>query len=95
MNLHPSEVTAREQAHQAADSLRRVTGIDSFDIAVVLGSGWVPAVDRIGTTVAELSVTDLPYFSPPAVEGHAGKVRAVDADGTRVLVFLGRTHLYE
>jgi purine-nucleoside phosphorylase len=95
MNLHPSEVTAREQAHQAADSLRRATGIDSFDIGVVLGRGWVPAVDRIGTTVAELSVTDLPYFSPPAVEGHAGKVRAVDADGTRVLVFLGRTHLYE
>ena len=95
MNLHPSEVTAREQAQQAADSLRRATGIDSFDIAVVLGSGWVPAVDRIGTTLAEISVTDLPYFSPPAVEGHAGKVRAVDAEGTRILVFLGRTHLYE
>lgn len=95
MNLHPSEVTAREQAQQASDALRRATGIDAFDIAVVLGSGWVPAADRIGTTVAEISVTDLPYFAPPAVAGHAGRVRAVDADGTMVLVFLGRTHLYE
>lgn len=95
MNLDPSEISAREQAQQAADVLRRTTGIDSFDVGVVLGSGWVPAVDRIGTTLAEISVTDLPYFAPPAVEGHAGKVRAVDANGTLVLVFLGRTHLYE
>ena len=95
MNLNPLEVQARENARQSADALRRATGIDTFDVAVVLGSGWVPAVDRIGTTVTEISVTDLPYFSPPAVEGHSGKIRAVDADGTRVLVFLGRTHLYE
>jgi purine-nucleoside phosphorylase len=64
-------------------------------VAVVLGSGWVPAADLLGTTVAEFAVTDLDYFAPPSVEGHAGRVRSVDADGTRVLVFLGRTHLYE
>ena len=49
----------------------------------------------MGTTLAECSVTDLPHFSAPAVAGHAGRVRAVDVDGKRVLVFLGRTHLYE
>jgi purine-nucleoside phosphorylase len=64
-------------------------------VAVVLGSGWVPAADLLGTTVAEFPNTELPHFSSPAVDGHAGTIRSVDADGTRVLVFLGRTHLYE
>lgn len=95
MNLHPTEISARDKAEQAANVLRRTAGVDAFDVCVVLGSGWVPAVDRIGTTLADISVTDLPHFAPPAVEGHAGRVRAVDADGTTVLVFLGRTHLYE
>jgi purine-nucleoside phosphorylase len=45
--------------------------------------------------VAELATTELPGFAPPAVAGHAGVVRSVEAGGRRVLVFLGRTHLYE
>ncbi len=51
--------------------------------------------DRLGPIVADFPVTDLPHFARPAAEGHAGRFRSVDADGTRVLVFLGRTHLYE
>jgi purine-nucleoside phosphorylase len=55
----------------------------------------VPAVDLIGETVADLAVTDLPHFAPPAVAGHSGRVRSVRAGDTRALVFLGRTHFYE
>ena len=95
MTNHPSTIQAGERAREAADAIAAATGIDRHDVAVVLGSGWVPAADLIGTTVAELSFVDLPHFTAPAVEGHAGKVRSVDANGTRVLVFLGRTHLYE
>jgi purine-nucleoside phosphorylase len=40
-------------------------------------------------------VTELPGFLPPAVEGHAGRIRSLDVAGRRVLAFLGRTHLYE
>jgi purine-nucleoside phosphorylase len=40
-------------------------------------------------------VTDLPGFLPPAVAGHAGRYRSLQVDGRRVLVLLGRTHLYE
>jgi purine-nucleoside phosphorylase len=69
--------------------------VDHHDVAVVLGSGWVPAADLLGTTVAEFPNTELPHFSAPAVDGHAGTIRSVDAEGIRVLVFLGRTHLYE
>ncbi len=58
-------------------------------------AGSPPRTCSAATDQRPVAVTDLPYFSPPAVEGHAGRVRSVDADGTRVLVFLGRTHLYE
>ena len=82
-------------ARDAADALRDRTSLDSFDVALVMGSGWVPAADRLGEPVAEVAVTDLPGFAPPAVAGHAGRIRAVEVGGHRALVFLGRTHLYE
>lgn len=85
----------QEKAAESAATLRGLTQVESHDVAVVLGSGWVPAADLLGTTVAEFPNTELPHFSAPAVDGHAGTIRSVDADGTRVLVFLGRTHLYE
>jgi purine-nucleoside phosphorylase len=92
---HPLTIEAAARAQQAADTLAELTGAPHHDVAVVLGSGWVPAADMLGTTLAEFAVTDLDHFAPPSVEGHAGRVRSIDADGTRVLVFLGRTHLYE
>ncbi|WP_030174738.1 purine-nucleoside phosphorylase [Spirillospora albida] len=83
------------QAGAAADELRARTSFDSFDVALVMGSGWVPAADALGAPVADIAVTDLPGFAPPAVEGHAGRIRVVEVGGRRALVFLGRTHLYE
>lgn len=71
------------------------TGVDRHDVALVLGSGWLPAVDALGDTETELATTDLPGFAPPAVEGHAGRLRSVRSGDKRLLVFLGRTHLYE
>ena len=82
-------------AAAAADRLREITGVASHDVAVVLGSGWLPAVDALGGVVADVATTDLPGFAPPAVEGHAGRVRSVRAGDRSLLVFLGRTHLYE
>ena len=95
MTDHPSTVEATTRAREAAAALAAATGVERHDVAVVLGSGWVPAADLIGATRADLAITDLPHFAPPAVAGHAGRVRSVDAGGTNVLVFLGRTHLYE
>jgi purine-nucleoside phosphorylase len=82
-------------ARAAADRLRAEASVDSFDAALVMGSGWVPAADALGPPLTELAVTELPGFAPPVVEGHAGRVRAVEVGGRRCLVFLGRTHLYE
>lgn len=82
-------------AQQAADKFRELTGVESHDIALVMGSGWLPAVDALGDATAEISSTDLPGFAPPAVEGHAGRIRSVRSGDRNLLVFLGRTHFYE
>lgn len=86
---------ANDAARESAATLAALSGVEQHDVCVVLGSGWVPAADLLGSTIAEFPVTELPHFAPPAVQGHAGTVRSIDADGKRVLVFLGRTHLYE
>ena len=79
----------------AAATLRELTGVDRHDVALVLGSGWLPAVDALGEVTAEISTTDLPGFAAPAVAGHAGRIRSVRAGDKNLLVFLGRTHFYE
>ncbi|MDF9718014.1 purine-nucleoside phosphorylase [Nocardioides sp. ChNu-99] len=84
-----------EAATAAAARLAELTGVERHDAAVVLGSGWLPAVDMLGETVAEIATTDLPGFAPAAVAGHAGKIRSVRAGDRSVLVFLSRTHYYE
>ena len=83
----------------AATEIASRTGIASHDVALVMGSGWVGAVDALGTPSYECNAEEITGFFPPAVEGHSGKVRSYeikDGDRTiRALVFLGRTHLYE
>ena len=58
-----------ELARAAAEAIREGTGVDRHDVALVLGSGWLPAVDALGETTAELTLSDLPGFAPPAVAG--------------------------
>ncbi len=82
-------------ARAAAELLAERTGLPRHDVAIVLGSGWLPAIEGLGSVRAELATTDLPGFLPPTVEGHAGRIRCLDVDGVAVLAFLGRTHLYE
>ena len=80
-------------ANASAARLTAKTG--AADIAVVLGSGWTPAADLIGAADAEIPMTELGGFPAPSVPGHTPTVRSVRAGTRRVLVFLGRVHLYE
>lgn len=88
-----------QAAVQAAAEIAERTGFATHDIALVMGSGWVTAVDALGMPKYECNAEELTGFLPPAVEGHSGKVRSYEIeDGgkkVRALVFLGRTHLYE
>ncbi|MCU1353163.1 MAG: purine nucleotide phosphorylase [Acidimicrobiales bacterium] len=82
-------------ADASAAALAQATGVDRHDVAVVLGSGWRPAADRLGDLVAEVPVEQLGGFPDAAVEGHGSTVRSLAGPGGRVLAFMGRVHLYE
>ncbi len=82
-------------ARDAAATLAELTGVERHDLALVLGSGWLPAVDALGEATAEIASTDLPGFHAAGVVGHAGRIRSIAVGGKRVLVFLSRTHFYE
>ena len=82
-------------AQEAATALARLTGVARHDVALVMGSGWAPAADQLGTPAAEFDVSELPGFRPPTVQGHSGSVRSIPIGDKRALVLLGRTHLYE
>lgn len=84
-------------ANAAAQVLRERTGVESHEIALVLGSGWSGAADLIGETVAEVPASEVPGFGRSAVAGHTGTLRSVRlADSDRHAFIIGaRTHLYE
>lgn len=82
-------------AYDAAARLAELTGSPSHEAVVVLGSGWAPAAEALGDPVTRVEMTDLPGFHEPVADGHRGEIRSVAVEGRRVLVFLGRTHLYE
>jgi purine-nucleoside phosphorylase len=82
-------------AAASAARLAELTGQPRHDVAVVLGSGWAPAADAIGTAAAEVPLAALGGFPPPTVGGHSPVVRSVRAGSVHALVFLGRVHLYE
>ena len=82
-------------ARTAAAEIAAATGVEHHDAAIVLGSGWVPAADLLGQTVAEVPISSITGFAAPSVAGHAGLLRSVRAGDVRLLVFLGRTHYYE
>src|SRR4051812_10758855 len=60
-----------------------------------MGSGWAPAADAFGTAEGSVAIGELPGFAAPTAVGHGGEVRSVRVGDRRVLLFLGRTHLYE
>jgi len=87
-------------AAESAARLAQITGQAGHDVAVVLGSGWAPAAEALtagqpGADAVEVPLADLGHFAPPTVAGHSAVARSAGVGGLRVLVFLGRTHLYE
>jgi purine-nucleoside phosphorylase len=85
----------RDLAADAAATLAERTGVATHDVAVVLGSGWRPAADELGTPEFVLPVADLPGFLAPTVAGHGGTLQSLVVGDKRALILLGRTHLYE
>ena len=83
------------QAEASAAALRKRAGVDGFDAVVVLGSGWRAAADAIGAAEVEVPLAELGGFRQPSVKGHEPSVRYIEKGQRRVLLFLGRVHLFE
>jgi purine-nucleoside phosphorylase len=86
-------------AETAAAEITERTGVQKHDIALVMGSGWVDAIDAFGRPVTELVTEEISGFLPSTVPGQSGKIRSYEIPSKsgpiHALVFLGRTHLYE
>ena len=65
------------------------------DVAIVLGSGWAPAVDELGPPTAVVPMADVPGFTAPTAAGHGGQVLSIPVGDRQVLVLVGRIHAYE
>ncbi len=92
-------MTAPADPYQAAQAsaarLAELSGKDRHDVAVVLGSGFAPAAGALGPVDAEIPLADLGGFPAPTVAGHVATARSLTVGQVRVLVYLGRVHLYE
>jgi len=84
-----------ELARRAARIIAERTGTGEHDVAIVLGSGWSPAVEALGPPTVVLPQAELPGFRPPSAAGHAGELLSVRIGEHRVLVLVGRVHAYE
>ena len=78
-----------ELARRAAQVIAERTGVAEHDVAVVLGSGWAPAVAALGSPTAVLPQAELPGFTPPSAAGHPGELLSVPIGAHRVLVLAG------
>jgi purine-nucleoside phosphorylase len=84
-----------ESAAASAEALAQLSGFAAHDAAVVLGSGWRAAADAIGAPEVEVPLAELGGFRQPSVKGHEPSVRYIEKGQRRVLLFLGRIHLFE
>ena len=82
-------------ARRAATVIAERTAVERHDVAVVLGSGWSPAVASFGTPTTTFPQAEIPGFCAPSAAGHRGSVLSVPLGGHQVLVFVGRIHAYE
>ena len=67
LNAGPLDADPFDAARAAANYIAQETGVESHDVALVLGSGWGDAAELIGETTATLSAEEVPGFSSPSV----------------------------
>ena len=77
----PPSPSPYELAEQAARALAELTGVERHDIALVLGSGWLPAVDALGEATAEIATTgrisEREGEAGCVIEGSGGSIRSL------------------
>ncbi|MCY3021304.1 MAG: purine-nucleoside phosphorylase [Planctomycetota bacterium] len=86
-------VSLYDKVQAAAKALRKIMPVPPR-AAVILGTGLGGLAAQIKNP-RELPYEDIPYFPVSTVASHAGRAVAGTLNGTPVLAFDGRFHLYE
>ena len=84
-----------ELARRASEELRAQSGVERYDVAVVLGSGWREGAVALGTPLSEVATSTLSGFVAPTVAGHGGAILSLVVGTRHVALLSGRVHLYE
>lgn len=82
------------QVNQAVGFLRHKFGSFTPTVAFTLGSGLSKLATLI-QPVVELPYSQIPFFHPTTVPGHAGVLVAGTLEGVPIIGFKGRKHFYE
>ena len=93
-----TKTSPHDLAAEAATALAELTGVPSHDVALVLGSGWLPAVDALhgrgdGRDQHHRPARASRPRRSPATPARSARSRP--ASDRNLLVFLSRTHYYE
>ncbi len=91
MDTKPEEIEERVQKVQ---TLLKDRNLADTRIAIILGTGLGGLVDRVQDSFF-IAYQDLPAFPCSTVESHPGKLVWGELAGKKVVVLLGRFHLYE
>jgi purine-nucleoside phosphorylase len=85
-----------EAIGEAVEKIRSMDkGHGGRRMAIVLGSGWGPVVDKLMKIEGELAYGDIPGFPVSTVEGHAGRLVWGRMAGVPLYCMQGRFHFYE
>ena len=84
---------AFELAEHAAKVIRDKSGIESHEIVLCLGSGWLKTLT--GKIVWSIDAAEIPGFRAAEVEGFSGQVCSIKLDSGKHVLVLPRTHLYQ
>lgn len=82
-------------AKRAAAQIAEFTGKSTHEMALVLGSGWSDAAKILGEPTHQIEMSSLFGFELSTVQGHGARVASYSIDSRNILIFFGRTHLYE
>lgn len=84
---------AFELAERAAAAIREKSGIQTHELALCLGSGWLQTLT--GKIVWSIDASDIPGFRSAEVQGFSGQICSIKLDSGKHVLVLPRTHLYQ
>lgn len=87
-------MTDHDMVSRAEKTVRAAFPGAAPDVALLLGSGWGPAVEGLAVR-NRLPYSDIPGLGAPQVKGHDGELLWARHADTELIVFVGRRHFYE